>query len=336
MKILIVQNGFLGDTILSTPVIAGVKKIYPQSEVWMMTTPLSKDLVKRDPLLAGVIAFDKRGFDSGLAGIFRKSREIRSMGFDLVFCLHRSARTAILLALTGISRRVGFKTARLRFLFTETVPRLGDHDVLRNLCILRTHASETSMEEDMRLYESDVSELSADTQKAFTECGRDYIVLCPGSVWKTKRWYWKNYREVAQYYLNLGKKVVLLGSAAEVGLSEKVADGLPVINLVGKTNVSETMLFVKHAGLLICNDSMMLHMGSAFKVPNVAIFCATSPAFGFGPWKNPKALVVQKEGLKCKPCRRHGGHTCPTGTESCMKDLPASEVIRAAKNLVVV
>ncbi|MCJ7773738.1 MAG: hypothetical protein MUP22_11475, partial [Desulfobacterales bacterium] len=69
MKILLVQTSFLGDTILSTPVIAGLKKIYPDAKIWMMTTPLSSQLVIRDPLLEGVITFDKRGTDAGFRGL---------------------------------------------------------------------------------------------------------------------------------------------------------------------------------------------------------------------------------------------------------------------------
>jgi heptosyltransferase-2 len=116
-------------------------------------------------------------------------------------------------------------------------------------------------------------------------------------------------------------------------VSAKVAGGTEVIDLTGKTDIAETMYIVKNARLIVCNDSMALHMASAFKVPNVAIFCATSPQFGFGPWKN-RAVVVEKKDLTCRPCRRHGGRSCPTGTEACMKDLSPDEVIGAIKSLL--
>lgn len=90
---------------------------------------------------------------------------------------------------------------------------------------------------------------------------------------------------------------------------------------------------VKNAKLVICNDSMALHMAFAFKIPTVAVFCATSPEFGFGPWEN-RAIVVEKKGLVCKPCHRHGKQICPEGTEACMKELSHMEVIYAASNLL--
>ena len=65
MRILLVQTGFLGDVVLSTPLIAAIKERHPGSELWMLVTPQAVDLVKADPLLAGVLCFDKKGRDRG-------------------------------------------------------------------------------------------------------------------------------------------------------------------------------------------------------------------------------------------------------------------------------
>jgi len=102
MNILLVQTSFLGDTILSTPVISGLNKLFPEAQIWMMTTPLSSSLVKRDPLLAGVISYDKRGKNSGLPGLIRMSRKIRKMKFAKVYSLHRSFRTSLLVRHTPL------------------------------------------------------------------------------------------------------------------------------------------------------------------------------------------------------------------------------------------
>ena len=126
---------------------------------------------------------------------------------------------------------------------------------------------------------------------------------------------------------------MLLGAAAEVPVAEKVAQGLDLVNLAGKTDVTEAMLMVSRARLMICNDSMALHLASAFQIPTVAVFCSTSPAFGFGPWNN-RAVVVQRDDLPCKPCGAHGYKRCPNSTEACMQDLPASQVWRAVETLL--
>ncbi len=333
MRILLAQTSFLGDTILSTPVISGIKTCYPNAQLWMMTTPLSSELVIRDPLLDGVITHDKRKRDSGLSGLLRISRRLKAMQFDIVYSLHRSYRTSLLLWLAGIPLRIGCPDAKLAFLYHEVRTRdFQHHDVMRNLSILSGEIALDSIATEMRLFPPSSREISSETLKRLPP-RHHYVVLVPGSVWKTKMWHWEGYREVAQFLLKLGIQVVLLGSESDNKVCTKVSQDLNVINLAGQTTISEAMYVVKNARLMVCNDSMSLHMASAMKIPTVAVFCATSPDFGYGPWKN-KAVIVEKKGLNCKPCRSHGSPKCPTGTQACMQDLPADQVIRAVQELM--
>jgi heptosyltransferase-2 len=333
MKILLVQTSFLGDTILSTPVVGGLKSIYPDAEIQMMTTAVGADLVKRDPFLAGMVIFDKRGADRGLSGFLRVRARIMAFQFDRAYCLHRSYRSAILMRSCRIPVTIGFEDAKLSFLYRTTRPRNAQHhDVLRNLSLLSGDIAAERLDPELRLFAPEEHEIS-DEISAQLQGLKNYVVLAPGSVWATKRWPWPYYRQLAEYLLSRELAVVLVGSHAERDTTDKVAHGLPLINLAGKTTIGEVMYTIEKASLVVCNDSMALHLASAFKVPNVAIFCATSPEFGFGPWRN-RAIIVQKEDLPCKPCARHGGQRCPTGTHACMEGLAPEVVITAAEQLL--
>ena len=333
MKILLVQTSFLGDTILSTPVIAGIHKAFPDAELWMMTTPESAHLVCRDPLLAGIIPYDKRKTESGFSGVRKMADRLKEMQFDRVYALHRSPRTAVLLKLSGIPVRIGFRDAKLNFLYTRTQSRSPRcHDVLRNLSILYGDIPLSRLNTDMRLFAPDKDALSQPVRELFSSL-KKYVIMMPGSVWNTKRWDWQGFREVIKYLNRKNYKVVLSGSSSERPLTEKIAAGLDAVNLAGKITIPEAMFFTRHAALVVCNDSMSLHMASAFRVPNVAIFCATSPEFGFSPWKN-NSIVVERTDLPCKPCRRHGSVQCPTGTWDCIKGLSPALVIDAVNRLL--
>ena len=334
MRILLVQTSFLGDTVLSTPLIGALKELYPDSEVWMLTTPAGRALVERDPLLAGVLTFDKRGSARGPAGVLRLARELRSRRFDRVYSLHRSIRTAILLALAGIPHRVGFAEARGACLYHERrVRRRDQHDVLRNLDLVRPEMTGREPTAALRLFPPADAEVSEEVRGAAGAGG--YVVLVPGSVWATKRWSWREYREVARELLARGERVVVVGAPDEVGVAEQVARGLPVVNLAGRTSVQELIWIISRAGRVVCNDSVALHIASARRVPTVAIFCATIPEWGFGPWQNERAVVLGKEHLPCRPCRRHGSATCPTGTELCMRGVRAAEVLAALGRIAI-
>jgi heptosyltransferase-2 len=333
MKILLAQTSFLGDTILSTPVIAGIKTLFPDAELWMMTTPLSAGLVRRDPLLTGTIILDKRKKDAGLPGLLRMVRKLNSMHFDRVYSLHRSYRTALLLWLARIPLRIGCTDAKGKFLYHRLKPRdFSQHDVIRNLSILAGELDIDPKSMQMRLFPPPWESISSELQTILPPDTR-YAVMAPGSVWLTKMWHWEGYREVAEFLIEKEIRVVLIGAASDKKVCGKVAQGLPIVDLSGRTGIEETMAVVQNACLMVCNDSMALHLASALKIPTAAIFCATSPSFGYGPWNN-RAIVVEKEGLDCKPCRRHGSMKCPTGTQACMQDLEAGRVIDAIRQLI--
>jgi heptosyltransferase-2 len=330
MKILLVQLSFLGDTILSTPVIAGLKQIYPKSEITVLTTPVSSALVENDPFVDEIIVYDKRKNDKGILNLVKKARHIKAKNFDKVYSLHRSHRTSALLFLTRIPVRIGFKDAKLSFLYTEQRDKkVEDHAAIRNLSLLFDDLSEASFDKNLRLFAPEFQSISNDAKKIPEE----YIVMAPGSAWKTKQWHWQGYLKVAECYIKQGKHIILIGGKEDMKICNKIKEKADVIDFSGRVTLSDTLFIMKQARLLVCNDSMSLHMASAFKIPCVTIFCATSPEFGFGPWMNDNARVVEDGALECKPCRRHGSKKCPNNTEACMR-LSADKVIKACEELL--
>ncbi len=339
MKILLVQLSFLGDTILSTPVIAGLRLIYPDSELSVLTTKVAAALFAEDPLVEKVIIYDKKNSDKGIAKLVQKAMEIKDQKFDKVYSLHRSYRTAVLLFLSRIRERVGFRDANFNFLYTDSrQKKMNSHAAVRNLSLLyddfeKFNISKDEFKSDLRLFEPSKENLS----QRVKDITRDFIVMAPGSAWKTKQWHWQGYLKVAQYYMQKHIKIILIGGSDDIAacrqICEKAGNSDPVVDFSGQVSIPETMYIVKNAKLLICNDSMVLHMASAFKTTCVAVFCATSPKFGFGPWLNPDAKVVEDEKLDCKPCRPHGSNHCPEKTRACMQ-FPAGKVIQACEEIL--
>lgn len=328
MKILLVQTAFLGDVVLATPLIEKLLEMHPGAELWILTTVAGKELLKLDPRLAGVLTFDKRAGEKGLAGLLRKARELAAQSFDIVYSLHKSWRTSILLWLSKIPVRIGFRQAKLSFLYTDRKIRSSaSHEVLRNFSLVTPVISIQDAARKLSLTAPDVHVVSDRVRDTISEVSQ-YIVVFPGSAWRTKRWAPEGYRALVKSLTEKGTSVLLLGAQSEKELCEFVKADSPAVVLAGHVSLQETMYIVKHARAVLCNDSMALHVASAFQIPCVAVFCATSPEFGFGPWQN-RHVVVEHHGLSCKPCARHGSQRCPTGTERCMNDIDPRRVLHA-------
>jgi heptosyltransferase-2 len=328
VKILLVQTSFLGDVVLSTPVIARLRALYPQAEIWFMGTRLGVQVVAADPHLSGTIIFDKRGSSAGIWGLLRMRHQIAAHAFDRVYSLHRSLRTSVLLWLTGIPTRIGFREARASFLYTHRVTRnTGGHEVQRNLSLLQTVAQNTDASDELRLF---IDQSKIENPKIIELLKvPQFAVLVPGSAWHTKAWHWERYRELGIELSKMGRVVAVLGAAQEAEVCQKVCADTSFLPLGGQTSIAEFMAVIKAASWVVCNDSFALHVASAFKRNTIAAFCATSPQFGFGPWQNEHAKVIEVENLACKPCRRHGSRICPTGTEACMRELKAEVAVTA-------
>jgi len=335
-NVLVVQTGFLGDVILSSPVYPNLKELYPESEITVLTTPLAVDLVQNHPDVKRVIAFDKRGSDSGMSGLIKMAGRLKKEKFDAVFSLHKSSRTAVLLRLSGIPKRYGFSEASFRFLYSSTSERKDlKHDVLRNLAILRNVGSQPEeLKQEMRIgYSSEW--LKQAEQALLPLSGKPLIGIAPGSVWETKKWSTSGFTRVADILQKEGFGIVLIGGPADKDAArEIVRDCNPApLDLVGETSLGVSAAIISKLDVLITNDSAPLHMASAGNTPVVALFCATVPAFGYGPWEIPH-INLGADSLKCRPCGRHGGNVCPTGTFDCRNLITPEMVVQSSRKVL--
>ena len=336
MKILVVQTGFFGDVVLSTPVFRNLKIRFPEAELFVLTTPHSASLVRFHPDVDEVLSYDKRGKDSSLFGLFRMSSALRRRKFDMVFSLHKSYRTALLLWLAGIPKRYGFDEAKARRLYTACASRKGfPHEVLRNLAILQNIGiSPEETEQKMQIgIPADALREADELLSRFSL--RKCIGVAPGSVWATKRWTVEGFSEVVRALDSQGFSVVLIGGKNDLDAAIKIEQlsGVAVLNLVGRAKFMLSAAVISRLEILVTNDSAPLHIASACGTPVVAVFCATVPEFGFGPWKVPSE-TVGVQGLACRPCARHGGQHCPTGTNACQLQLSPLAVLHAVKRVL--
>ena len=335
MKILLIQTGFLGDTVLSTPVIENLYRLFPGAEIFALTTPQGAELMRFHPYLKGVLTFDKRRSDSGFGGLFSMIKRIASYEFDIAFSLHKSSRTSLLLKLAGIPVRYGFSEAALSWLYTKTAHRRDlKHDVLRNLAILRVLGHEPENLTQNLTVNLSVDAI-AEAERALIGIKNPMVGIAPGSVWATKRWTPEGFSKVADMLAREGYSVVILGGPDDREVAELVCknSSSSFVNLAGRISLLGAAAVIDRLQLLITNDSAPLHLASARKTPTVAIFCATVPEFGFGSWDVPH-VNLGVPGLDCRPCGRHGGKTCPTGTHACQLQLSAETVFLAARQLL--
>ena len=119
-RILVIHTAFIGDIILATPFLAGLRQIYPNARIQFLTTAAGAEVLEPNPWKIDTVIFHKRSADSGVTGFLRKARELKSFRATLVFCLHRSFRSALLAKAAG-GENWGFSQSAGALLFSRTV-----------------------------------------------------------------------------------------------------------------------------------------------------------------------------------------------------------------------
>src|SRR5262245_44514089 len=121
--LLVAQTGFLGDVVLTTPLIAELRRRVSPRSLTVLTTPQAKPLLEHHPAVDRVLVDAKRSDGRGILGLVHTARQIRRERFTLAVAPHKSLRTALLLALAGIPQRVGFRQSPGWFLYHRTAQR---------------------------------------------------------------------------------------------------------------------------------------------------------------------------------------------------------------------
>lgn len=333
-KILVIQTAFLGDAVLTTPLLSALKEQFPNASLSVLCTPQIRDIFERHPAVADVILFDKHGAGRSLKAQWQLIRQVAERGYDMAIIPHRSFTSALMAKLAGIPRRVGFSSSQGRWLMTETVPfQWGVHDVERNLALLkalgvRQSAGELTLETDSTAVETVRRRLAEEGVKD----GQRLIGVNPGSVWATKRWLPAGFAAVTDRLIReLGAQVVFIGGLKDEVVMQEILGMMKEkpINWVGKTTLPELIAVIARCQAFLTNDSGPMHIAVARRVPTVALFGPTTRELGFFPYGSGH-MVIEKS-LECRPCGLHGADACPLGHFHCMKWITPDEVFDAMK-----
>ena len=338
MRFLVAQTSFLGDVVLSTPVFTALRCHYPDAHITALVRPDAAEILEGHPDVDAIVTDDKRGRERGL-GSWRVVRKLRRAQFDTALALHKSFRTAWILAAAGIKRRIGFRQSAGWLLYHGRVPRDPTrHEVERNLSILAglgLDPSAVAARPFVPCRDEAVLRFYAALRARNVDPETPLISVAPGSAWATKRWTIEGYAALLiGLHRELDAVPVLLGGPGDAPYAEAIlrAAGGIGINLVGQTDVRMLVAAIDQCLVLVANDSAPVHIAVARGTPVVAIFGPTVPQQGFAPYTK-RARIVERY-LSCRPCGRHGSARCPIGTHACMREISAAQVQDAVLQLL--
>ena len=121
------------------------------------------------------------------------------------------------------------------------------------------------------------------------------VVVHPGCAFVARHWPAERYAFVARRLAETGLPVVVTGNAGQrrLALQVAVAAGLPQHSvLAGRTDLSQLAALVADASLVVCGDTGVAHLATAYGTPSVVLFGPVSPQHWGPPPQRPQHVAL--------------------------------------------
>lgn len=333
-KILFVHTeGGLGDLLLSTPILAAVKRAWPDATTSCWVNPAHA------PILDGHPSVNER--ITGRPTLREGAQMIRRGGFDVAILPWTTGRQTWMVYLAGVPRRIGQSARVYSSLFTDPVKvRSAQGDISSHwVDIQLDYARALGCDTDglwpvVRLSDCDRAAASAVLQ----EHGVPDRAICGLHVGKglplsLERWPTDRFVEIGRRLRDeFGLHVLLTGSAAEQPVVEAVAArmGDGVTSLAGATDLRTLCGIIARCDVFVCPDSGPMHIAAALGVPVVGIFALrTDVPARWQPWST-NSRVIRGPASRCRPgCLKE---QCPRF--ECLEEIDVEAVARAVADLL--
>ncbi len=335
-KIVVVQTAFIGDAVLTLPMLEVLAQNNPDALIDVVTIPKTSEIFQASPFVNEVLIYDKRNSHKGFKALFSFSRMLGSKGYSYIVAPHRSLRTSLLVLFSGIKESVGFSNASFPLVYKHLINYPYElHEVARNISLVSLNNIEKySSYFPMVRYSDDIIQ-KVDSLLLSISKNKKVVAIAPGSVWETKRYPSKHFVEITRALIRKNYLILLIGSEQEHKLNEDICSevGDNCVNIAGKNSLLETIYLLSKCNLLITNDSAPTHFGMAAGIPVLTIYCSTVPDFGFAPY-NQKSGTISLNDLHCKPCGIHGYEFCPLLHFDCGQKLVPELVLEKVESLL--
>ncbi|MCJ2165439.1 MULTISPECIES: lipopolysaccharide heptosyltransferase II [unclassified Pseudodesulfovibrio] len=325
-KIAVWQTAFLGDAVLTLPLLRALKDRFPGAEIHFFVRGGVESVFRGQPEIVSVRPFAKRGAQKSLNAAVRFGWELGREGFDLWISAHTSLRSALIGGATGIKRRIGYNRPWFnRLAYTETVDRrFSELEEIERLMELVRPLGIDGPAPEARLVLSQEAREAADWFWRTKNFDRPVLGIHPGSTWPTKCWPVEYFSEIVSRASSEGAHVLVFAGPGEEAVAARVlaeaqGDIRNVTNLAGQLRLPELAAYLGKLDCYLTNDSGPMHLAWTQGTPLVALFGPTVRSLGFFP-RGENATVMETD-LDCRPCGLHGPKVCPKGHFRCMKEV---------------
>ena len=332
-RILVCNNGHLGDLVNATAILAPLRKLFPNAQIGFLTSSWSVQVIKSNPEVSYIHTFDHfllnrsdlplpRKIKEHITTARRAIRQLRELRYGVGIDTYHFIQNSIpVLWMARIPVRIGYSSGGFGPLLTHAHPwvardrHLVDYhlDLLRPLG-LNCEFRGAALPIVTRHRNAEVAALP-----------RDYVVLHPASGASFREWPVENWALLARKLEGAGWKTILTGSGVREQRNVAVIRSAcpATIDLCGRLSWDQFVYVLESARLLVGVESSAGHTAAAVSTPCVVIYSGATNTWQMRPFG--AAVRTISHGVPCAPCFRTRG--CQ-GME-CVREVSVNRVFEA-------
>jgi heptosyltransferase-2 len=328
-RILIVKLGAIGDIVMVLPLLTAIDKKYPGAEITWLCGKIVEPILSCVPRINKLIVVNEKNVLAGnpaerVFEILRTWIKLFLKKYDIVLIPYRDTRYKILTA-AAICFEIKTMSGKSR---TETfIPG-------------RYHGSEYAKmilgNDDWQAEETGFPEINITPgefiKNEVKKLTGKKVILNPGGAknlingGELRRWPAEYYSLLAARLLDKGYTVILIGAEQDKWVLEYFKD-MPVINLLGKTSLTDLIYLFRGCDILVSHDTSAFHLAKLSDINIIGLFGPVNPAERTGVKEKVTNLYVG-DTLPCSPCY-DGKNFADCSNNICMKNITVDMVEEA-------
>jgi len=330
-KILVRAPNWVGDVVMATPAFRCIRENFVDSHITLLIKKSLRGIVDGSSWFDEVIEFEP-GRRKSTKDFLRLTYKLRQERFDLCFLFPNSFSSALMVWLSGVNRRVGYRRDARSLLLTDGIERLSENgkflptymgDYYLKLC---TQLGCKIGSKQLELFVSGECEDKANALlKKYHIDEKPYFLMNPGASYGTaKLWTAEGFARTADLLREaVDCNIVLTSGPGETDLADEIErlSKKGLINL-SRASISLDMfkVVVKRCMLLITLDSGPRHFAVALNRPVVVLMGPNDPRYTESQYEIGRVI---REDVDCSPCQLK---ICPTDRR-CMTRISPEKVV---------
>jgi len=362
-RILVFQDGGIGDVIRIFPFLRPLHEHFPQASITVLS-PFDRtffNLYEHPNVISDFIVMDVSGKHKSFFSKLSLIGSLRKKSFDLIVCPQVGLgmiEFSVMSFLMGASYRIGYDMNGSGFLYTSRITLRSDKSIYDQNREFLTALGAQSLSYDhsfqspyLHISEQDLSFAHA-FMKKHDVAGQDMVfTISPVVVADTDNRSPQHARPLSELrvwpehkYVDLINELIHLYNAKVIILGDKITNGSlseflsgtddrRLVSAISKTTLGQSAALISLSRIFIGNDSGLLHIALALNKPCVAIFGSTPPEQVI---PSVDFCIPLRADIECSPCFIHQpvpDFVCRNNIK-CLESISVEDVIKSVQSLL--